>query len=285
MGGQSTQTNNQSSTTAPWTAAQPLLQGILGQAQGQLGNTNLTGAETGAINQLEQNAQAGNPYSGQIGNYATNLLNGGDALNQSGNINSAYQTYLNQTNPLASNTNYDPMQTPGFSDAIKTMMGDITNQVSGSYAAAGRDPSGAGNWSQTLGRGISQGIAPTIAAQYNQNVSNQQGAAGNLLNAGNTNAGLLAGLQQQKLANQKQNVTTAGQALDANNYGANATLAAEAARRGIPMGALGLLAQIGIPLGASGSQSSGTSTTQNQMSGAQQFATILGGLGSLWRKA
>jgi hypothetical protein len=39
-----------------------------------------------------------------------------------------------------------------------------------------------------------QGVAPTIAAQYNQNVNNQQGAAGNLYNAGNTNAGILAGL-------------------------------------------------------------------------------------------
>ena len=88
-------------------------------------------------------------------------------------------------------------------------------------------------------------------------------------------------MQQQKLANQGQGVTAAGQALDARNAGNNATLAAEAQRRGIPVQALGLLAQIGIPIAGLGSQSQGQGTQTNQMSGAQQFATIAGGLGSL----
>jgi hypothetical protein len=134
-----------------------------------------------------------------------------------------------------------------------------------------------------LGRGIMQGVAPTIAAQYNQNVQNQQGAAGNLYNAGNTNSGILAGLQQQKLANQGQGVTAMGQATDAANAGANATLQAEAARRGIPVQALGLLAQIGIPIAGLGGQSTGQSQGTQQMSGAQQFATIAGGAGNLFK--
>jgi hypothetical protein len=86
---------------------------------------------------------------------------------------------------------------------------------------------------------LTQGLAPTIANQYNQNVQNQQGAAGNLYNAGNTNAGILSGLQQQNLANQGQGVT-ARQALDAQNAGANATLAGGSGARGIPVQALGL---------------------------------------------
>jgi hypothetical protein len=60
-------------------------------------------------------------------------------------------------------------------------------------------------------------------------------------------------------------------------------LEAEAKRRGIPVQALGLLAQIGIPIGAMGSQSSGTSTGTNQMSGAQQFGTIASGAGNLFK--
>jgi hypothetical protein len=128
--------------------------------------------------------------------------------------------------------------------------------VNGSFAAAGRDFSGAN--SQTLGRGIMQGVAPTIAAQYNQNVQNQQGAAGNLYNAGNTNSGILAGLQQQKLANQGQGVTAAGAATDAAERGANATLQAEAARAESRCRRLGLLAQIGIPIAGLGGQSTGT---------------------------
>lgn len=280
MGGTSKTTQTQSSTTAPWEAAQPTLQGILGQLQGNLGNTGVTGAETGALNTIVNNSNDGSAtYAPMIADYAKNLLQGGGATDQAGNVNANYQRYVDQTSPLASNTNYNPYETPGFKDAISALTGDITNQINGQFAAAGRDFSGMN--SQTLGRGILQGIAPTIAAQYNQNVQNQQGAAGNLVNAGNTNAGILAGLQQQKLANQGQGVTAAGQAVDTANAGANAMLMAEAQKRGIPVQALGLLAQIGIPIAGLGSQNSGTSTGESQMSGAQQFATIMGGLGSL----
>ena len=281
MGGTSKSETKQQSQTAPWEAAQPALQGILSQLQGNLNNTGVTGAESGALNTIVNNSNAGSAsYAPAVADYAKTLLGGGGATDQAGNVNANYQRYQDQTNPLASNTNYNPYDTPGFKDALNTQIADITNSTNGQFAAAGRDFSGAN--SQALGRGILQGVAPTIAAQYNQNVQNQQGAAGNLYNAGNTNAGILAGLQQQKLANQGQGVTAAGQAVDTANAGANATLMAEAQRRGIPVQSLGLLAQIGIPIAGLGSQSSGTSSTTNQMSGAQQFGTIAGGLGSLF---
>jgi hypothetical protein len=281
MGGKSTSDTTQQSQTAPWQAAQPALQGILGQLQGNLANTALTGAESNALNTAQTNANAyTSQYAPQIGNYAQNLLNGGGATDQAGNVDQNYQRYVAQTNPLASNTNYNPYDTPGFRDAIGTLTSDITNGVNGSFAAAGRDFSGAN--SQTLGRGLTQGIAPTIAAQYNQNVQNQQGAAGNLYNAGNTNAGILAGLQQQKLANQGAGVTASQGALDAQNTGSNAAMQAEAMRRGIPVQNLGLLAQIGIPIAGLGSQSSGQSHTENQMSGADQFGKIAGGVTGLF---
>lgn len=279
MGGDSKTEQTQSSTTQPWTAAQPALTGILSQIQSGLGNTGLTGAETGAINTLENNAGTASQFAPAIGNYATTLLKGGGATDQAGNVNANYQRYVDQTNPLASNTNYNPLDTPGFKDALSTTIADITNNTNGQFAAAGRDFSGAN--STALGRGITQGVAPTIAAQFNQNVQNQQGAASNLFNAGNTNAGILAGMQQQGLTNMGTGVTAAGQANDAANAGANATLAAEAARRGIPVQALGLLAQMGIPIAGLGTESNGTSTGTSQMSGAQQFATIMGGIGSL----
>jgi hypothetical protein len=283
MDGKSTQQQTQSSTTQPWTAAQPALQGILGQIGTGLNNTGLTGQETGAINTLEQNAGQAGQFAPQIKQYATDLFGGGGATDQSGNVNANYQRYVDQTNPLASNTNYNPMSTPGFSDALNTTISDITNSTNGQFAAAGRDFSGMN--SQTLGRGILQGVAPTIAAQYNQNVQNQQGAAGNLYQAGNTTAGLQTGMSQQALANRGQGVTAAGSATDAANAPANAILQAEAARRGIPVQALGLLAQIGIPIAGLGSQSTGQSQGTQQMSGADQFGKIMGGIGSLIPKA
>jgi hypothetical protein len=279
MGGQSSQTQTQQSQTAPWTAAQPMLNGILGQVNGNMGNTGLTGTETGALNSVEANAANGNPYAGSIGNYATSLLNGGGANNQAGAVNQNYQNYQSQMNPLASNTNYDPMNTPGLGQQLQTIQSDVGNSVNGQFAAAGRDFSGANQ--MAYGRGVAQGMAPVITNQYNQNVQNQQGAANSLYQAGNTNAGLLSGLNQQGLANQGQGITASQDALSAGNYGANQMLAAEAQRRGIPVQALGMLAQIGIPIAGLGGQSSGTSNTTNQMSGAQQFGTIMQGIGNL----
>ena len=282
MGGQSSSETKQQSQTAPWEPAQGALTGILGQLNSNLNNTGVTGAENGALNTLVGNANAASStYAPMIANYAQNLLSGGGATDQAGNVNAEYQRYVYETNPLASNTNYNPYDTPGFRDAINTATADITNNTNGAFAAAGRDFSGAN--SMALGRGLTQGLAPTIAAQYNQNVQNQQGAAGNLYNGGNTTAGILAGLQQQKLANQGQGVNAAGAATDAANAGANATLQAEAARRGIPVQALGLLAQIGIPIAGLGGTSSGTSNTTNQMSGAQQFGLIANGAGGLFK--
>lgn len=79
MGGQSSSTQTQQSQTAPWAAAQPVLQGILGQLGSGLNNTGLTAAETSALDALRSNAAAGNPYAGQIGGYAQSLLSGGSA--------------------------------------------------------------------------------------------------------------------------------------------------------------------------------------------------------------
>lgn len=281
MGGQSSSTQQQSSTTAPWQPAQGAITGILSQLNGLLPQTGITGAQTNALNTIEQNGANTGQYAPAVQNYTSSLLSGGGANDQAGNVNQNYQNYQAQTNPLASNTNYNPMSTPGFSDALNTQISDITNGVNGQFAAAGRDFSG-GN-SQALGRGIAQGIAPTIAAQYNQNVQNQQGAAGNLYNAGNTNSGILAGLQQQSLANKGAGVSAIGAGQDALNSGATNTLAAEAQRLGIPIQNLGMLAQIGIPIAGLGSQSSGTSTGTQQMSGAQQFGTIANGAGNLFK--
>jgi len=195
-------------------------------------------------------------------------------------VDQNYKRFVDQTNPLASNTNYDPYNTPGFKDALSTTIADITNQTNGQFAAAGRDFSGAN--SQTLGRGIMQGVSPTIAAQYNANRDAQQGAARGLYDAGNNSAGILSGMNQNKLSNQGQGIAATGAATEAANYGANATLEAEARRRGIPVQALGLLAQIGIPIAGLGGQSSGTSTGTQTDSGMRQFQQFGSGFSGLF---
>lgn len=279
MGGESKQSTTQSSTTAPWLAAQPALQGILGQIGTGLGNTNLTGQETGALNTIENNAGQANQFAPAITNFASGLLSGGGASAQAPNIQNGLSTYQNQLAPFANGSMVG--NNPALKAQLDTIMSDVGNNVNGQFAAAGRDFSGANQ--QAYGRGVAQGVAPIVANQYNQDVSNQINAAGQLYGAQNTTSGLLSGLNQQGLANQQAGVTAAQSATDANNAGANQILAAEAARRGIPVQALGLLAQIGIPIAGLGSQNNGQSDTTKQDSGATQFAQIAGGLGSLFK--
>lgn len=283
MGGESKQSQTQSSTTNPWEPAQGALKGILGQLDPLIANSGLSSASTGAINQLQSSANAGNPYAPKIDAFTTDLLNGGGATNQAGAVNQNYQDYYKATNPLASNTNYDPMQTPGLADALATLKSDITGSVNGQFAAAGRDLSGANQGA--LSRGLTQGLAPVIVDQYNRNVQNQQGAAGNLYSAGNTNAGILSGMQQQGLTNQQQGVTNSADALAAKNYGATQTLNLEQLKQSLPAQTLGLLAQIGVPIAGLGGQSTGTMTGTKQdspMTQFMQFGQGLGSLGNLW---
>ena len=277
MGGQSSSTQTQQSQTQPWQAAQPMLQSILGQVSSNLGNTGLTGAETGALNTLQSNAAQGNPYAGQIGSYAQSLLGGGGANAQAGAVQNNLAGLQSQLSPYASGSMIG--NNPALAAQLAQIQTDVGNSVNSQFAAAGRNLSGANQ--MAYGRGIAAAEAPVIASQYNQDVANQLSAANALYNAGNTTANTLSGFQQNLLANQGQGVTAAQSALDAQNYGANATLAEEAQRRGIPLQALSLLAQIGTPIAQLGSQSSSTTSGTQDMSGVQQFASIAQGIGNL----
>ncbi len=277
MGGQSSTTQTQQSQSAPWQAAQPMLQGILGQLGADLGNTGLTSAESGALDTLQRNAALGNPYAGQIGSYAQSLLNGGGANAQAPNVQSNLANFQSQLSPYASGSMIG--NNPALAAQLAQIQTDVGNSVNSQFAAAGRDFSSANQ--MAYGRGVAAAEAPVIAAQYNQDVANRLAAANALYNAGNTTANTLAGMQQNYLSNQGQGVSAAQAALDAQNYGANATLSEEAQRRGIPVQALGLLAQIGTPIAGLGTQSNGTTTGTQDMSGLQQFDALTSGIGSL----
>jgi hypothetical protein len=277
MGGTSSSQQTQSSTTAPWQPAQQDLSGILGQIGSGLGNTGLTGTETGALNKIVTDAGAQPDNSGLMNGFVQNLLSGGGANAQSGNIQNGLSQYQQQLTPYANGSMVG--NNPALQAQLQQIQSDVGNSVNGQFAAAGRDFSGANQ--QAYGRGVAAGEAPVIANQYNQDVSNQLNAAGQLYGAQNTSSGLLSGLNQQGLANQQAGIGATSDALSAQNAGANAQLQAEAARRGIPVQALGLLAQIGIPIAGLGGQSTGQAQGSQTMSGAQQFGLISGGLGNL----
>jgi hypothetical protein len=281
MGGTSTSTQQQTSQTNPYAGAAPALNGILNNINSLVpGAGSLSGAQSGALNTIEAHANAGNPYAAPTANVAMGLLNGGGAQSNDAAIKGNLSSYQGLLSPYANGSMIG--QNKALQNQLSTIGNDVTNQVNGQFAAAGRDGSPANL--QALGRGIAQGEAPMIASQYNTDVGNQLNAANSLYGAGNTSYGLLNQNQAAANANAQAGVGVGTQALDARNYGANAILAAEAQRQGIPIQNLTTLLGAISPVAQAFGTQNGNTTGTNTMSGAQQFATITGGIGSLFPK-
>lgn len=264
MGSTGSGSRNQTATTKqeqnPWGPTIQPLTDIVGQLNGQIGNTGVTSNEQQALGQMMQNAQAGNPYAGQISGLATDLLNGG--ADRSGYATNAYNDYKAQAQPYLSADYTNPYSNPAFKSYLDTTANDIQNRVNGMFAGSGRDLSGMNQ--QTLARGITEGTAPIFANQYNQNVATQRGVMDNLYNAGNTSAGLLSGLDQTALGNRQAGVNAAGAALDAQNYGPAAVLQAASAERNLPLQNIGNVQGLLTQLAGLGGTSSGTANSQMQ---------------------
>lgn len=269
--------SNTQTSQNPWAPAQPALNSILSGVGNMANNTGLTGAESGALGGLQNLASQGNPYLTGISGYANNMLAGGGANNGAPMVNDAYNTYTNSMNPTARGDYLDPNTNPFFAQTTQTIGNDVQSRLQGLYAGSGRDPAGAGNFGGWLGRGIAEGTAPTYANQYNQERTNQLNAQNSLYGAANNTAGILGNFQNQFNTNQGAGVGAANSALTAANSPFTQTLAIEAQRRGIPLSLMQQLAGIATPIAGLGG--TGTSSTQNQASGMQQFAGLMSSLG------
>lgn len=269
-----TTNQSQSSTTAPWAPAQGLLTNLIGQYGGL--DTSVTGGQSSALDNLASSV-SGLPNFGSAGAGAINNLFSSSTAPQVGQLNSAYGTLQNNLGATASGANLDPYSTPGFGDAIKTTMDDITNRTKALYSASGRDPSGAGSFAQSLGRGLTQGVAPTIAAQYNTNNQNMLNANNALFaGAGQTALGT-SGLNQTQLQNGLSGISGASGLSSLFSSPALAQLGAANAQYSQPFSNLAQLLQPSTAIAGLGGQSTGqgTSTTTSDPS---LMDTISGGL-------
>lgn len=271
MGGESKTTQTQTSQTTPYGPAQQSLDTLLSKLGGKAGSADLTGAETGALNQLQSNANAGNPFAGDISGVARGLLSGGGAQNNDAAIRGVLGDVAGRLTPFANGSMVG--NNTALQGQLDTISNDVQNRVNGMFAGAGRDLSGMNQ--QTLARGIAEGTAPVIAAQYNQDVGNQIGAAKSLFDAGNTSFGLLNNNQQQANANAVTGIDVGGKAIDAGNYGPMQTLAIEAQRRGIPIDTLNALLGTVSPVAQAFGKTTGTGTATQQSNPMQ---TLVGGL-------
>jgi hypothetical protein len=193
--------SNQQSQTTPFGPAMPVLSGLIGSIQ------NAAGGAYGGPFQGNLPAEDAQNYNKAISNVGQ-LPNFGPAAAQTasnflqtgGDPTGILRKEASNLNPIASE-NLDPTQTPGMKNVLDTIRNDISNQVNGQFAGAGRSLSGLNE--QTLSRGLAQGEAVPLLNQYNQNFANMLGAnqqLGNVQSGATSNIG--QGLNFAQLAPQ-----------------------------------------------------------------------------------
>lgn len=260
------QSGTTNSTTNPWSAATPLLESLIGKYSNV--STDPTAAQTSATGNLVSAASGVPTFAPQ----AASAIN--NTFGNAGMLNSNLAAITKNLGGTASGANLDPYSTPGFGDAINTAMGDITKQVKGVYAGSGRDPSGAGSFAGSLGRGLTQGIAPIIQSQANQNTQNMMNANNTLFNAGVGTAGALN-------SNTAAGLSGAAALPGVATAPAAAQVGAANAQQALPYQNLLAQLQAAGMLGGMGSTSSGTSTgnaTGTQTPANNPLMNVLGGI-------
>ncbi|VIO73901.1 tail fiber domain-containing protein [Bradyrhizobium ivorense] len=274
---ESKQETTSQSQTNPWAAAMPEVQGLLNGVGSLIPNVNVNGTEQSAIDQLTAQGMAGNPFMAGTSGAVNNLLAGGGATAQNGNLSSNLASYTSELQPYT-DPNYSTINTPAVQAALKQVQDDVTNQVNGQFAAAGR--SGSAMNTEALARGIAQGEAPIILNQANHDTATRLGVAGSVYGAGNTTAAAITGNNNAAATNQAAGVNSVAPALTNSTWGPRTALTAQELGQSLPASNLGLLANIGIPLAQLGQTSSGTSTTTSNPSLLQDVVSVGSLLGS-----
>jgi Chaperone of endosialidase len=271
-GGSTTNSSQQQqSTTNPYGPTQGQLQGILNTIGGV--STAPTAAQTQGANELVANAENAPNFAPAATNVVNTLLSGGGANNFAGILNNSYGQLQSELNPYASGANI------GKNDALQpeldTIGNDTQNSVQGQFAAAGRSFSPAE--AQAIARGTAQGEAPVEAAQYNQDVANQLGAATGLNTAAGNTASGLSNLNQTLLGNMTTGLSAATAIPGILNQNANNLIAAGGVQQALPYSGVTNLESLLLPIAGLGAQSSGsgTGTTTQETS---PISNILGGI-------
>lgn len=266
---------SQTSQTRPWEESMPLVNSLLSQYGGM--NAGVTANQGGALTNLA-NATSAIPNFGSTAAGGINKLFSSDSSPQVGMLQSAYGDLKSNLGGTASGANLNPYETPGFADAIRTMMQDTTDKTKGVYAGSGRDPSGAGSFAGTLGRGITSGVAPTIASQYGQNYQNMISANNQLFSgAGNTASGI-NNLRQSDMSNIMTSIQGAGAIPGLYTAPAQAQYAVANQQYSQPYQNLAQLLQPSVALAGLGSNSTGTGQS-TQTSSPSWMSNIGQGVG------
>jgi len=255
-------TSSQTSGGVSTTATQPF--GPVVGPEANLVNREQAVAGSSAYNEYPTSLE-NQQYASALGNLGlmTGQEQGGAALtNQAqqyltgdpGGIESQIRNSIGNIN--------NPAASPGMQGVLGTIQNDVQNSVNSQFAGAGRSLSGLNE--QAVARGLSQGEAQPLMAQYNQNISNLQGV--------NSAQGANIGLGTQMAAAAPGVATAIPQGI----------LAMQQAQRQEPYQNLALQENLLNPIAGLGGTSVGTQTgagtaTSSPLSQFAQGNSALGG--------
>jgi hypothetical protein len=281
MGGTSTtqQSSTQQSQLQPYVPAAGGLQNLLAALNGPTQTLGVTPQITGALDQIEANASGVNPFAAPGTAAALSQLGGGANYGKATDtVSGGYDTAAGALAPYLAGNALDPASNPALAAELGTVATQVQNAVNPMFAAAGRLASPAN------AAAIAQGIAQGDSGILQNAASNQLGAASALGGLANSAGGILGNLDVGNAGILTSAINNAPNAWQLANLGPQTALAAALQQSQLPLQNAATLAGILGPIaGQFGTQNTnGQSTGTSTMSGAQQFATIAGGLASLF---
>lgn len=256
--GSKKQTTNSSfdNQSDPWDEVTPYLKDWLGKvgSTGAGGGVGATSGQAAAFDELKANA--GNPMAGDIAGLARDQLATGD---NTGMARDGYTDLQRRLRGTADGSNLDLSKNTYLQNLLTQVGDDAQNRVNASFAAAGRDFSGANQGA--VARGVTSAQAPLLLDMFNKEQGRTDAAARDLFSASGQTAGTIAQLDKSRSDLRTQGVETSKAAMEARDSGANTRLKLEQQLKDLPYQDLAQLAQLLFPAAQLGGQSSGTGTS------------------------
>ena len=265
--GSKTQKSSQASQTDPWAPTIPYIKNFLSQIPNAQG---ATPAQTDAIHTLESQVSQGNPNTGAIMGLAHDQFG---TQSQSGTVANGYDDLTRRLNPTADGANLDITENPHLQALLQQVGDDAAMRTNASFAAAGRDMSGANQ--MAVGKGVTQAQLPLLLNQYNLEQGRTDAAARSLFDASGTTANSVANLDAQALAQRERGIDTTKAGLEAQAYGPTQMLNLEEQLKNLPLDQLDRIANLLYPAAKLGEQSTGTAKTKQKSFGLG--VNLLGG--------
>lgn len=271
----SSQTTKEKAQQDPWDVATPYIQDFLkSDVQPLIGKTGVgtSPAQNAAFDELRTNAQAGNPYAGDIDGLTKDLFG---SQSRAPMVDDAYAAYNRRLSPTADGTNLNLENNPYIQNMLSKVASDAKMAANETFAGAGRSFSGA--HAGAIGKSISDATLPVLFNQYNLEQGRTDQAANQLFGGAQSTATTGQNLDQASATLRAMGIDVGNAALDAKNWGPNQILAIEQTLRDMPVEQAAKLAAILFPAGNLGQQTEGSGTSKGKSSGFSIGGSLFGG--------